>query len=115
MLDKLGRSAGFLSIPLLLTAGLAEAAAPGAGLVDAMARQDILQVVVFATLIGIAAAHVSFGTGPGGGPTISGNAGVSMTGGSGAMILYPDGVAAVFQGTFNVTLPEESSSDVLAV
>ena len=40
MLNQLGRSAGFLSIPLLLTAGLAEAAAPGAALVDAMARQD---------------------------------------------------------------------------
>src|SRR6266481_2975186 len=36
----LGSHARFLAIPLLLTAGLAEAAAPDAGLVDAMARQD---------------------------------------------------------------------------
>jgi uncharacterized protein len=40
MRHALGRWAGFLAIPLLLTAGLAEAAAPDTRLVDAMARQD---------------------------------------------------------------------------
>ena len=61
-------------------------------------------------LIRIGAANVSFGTGPGGGPTISGQSGVSLMGGSGAMILYRDGVAAVFQGTFNVILPGASAT-----
>ena len=56
-------------------------------------------------MIRIAAANVSFGTG-GTGPILAGNPGpVSMTGGSGALILFNDGVAAVFSGTFNVTIP----------
>ena len=68
-------------------------------------------------VIRIAAARVSFGPRSPGDPTAltQGSTAVTMNNGSGAMILYQDGVAAVFSGDFNVTIPGVTASSTVVL
>ena len=66
------------------------------------------QVTIGASkVIRIGFAHVTMGLGVGGGPVLpnSGGVGVQLTNGKGAILIYSDGLAAVFTGTISVQFP----------